>query len=60
MTKHFSFQEKYLFQGCGFSLWHLEPTMRKNWLSSVLVIMYKYSFSPDTALGERVSCYVNV
>ena len=35
-------QEKYLFQGCGFSLWHLEPSMRKNWLTSVMVIAYKY------------------
>jgi hypothetical protein len=50
----FYFQEKYLFQGCGFSLWHLEPSMRKNWLSAVMVIMYKYNFSPDTAMGERV------
>ena len=49
------FQEKYLFQGCGFSLWHLEPSMRKNWLSAVMVIMYKYNFSPDTAMGERVT-----
>jgi hypothetical protein len=28
--------------------------MRKNWLSAVLVIMYKYNFSPDTPMGERV------
>ena len=37
-------QEKYMFQGCGFSLWHLEPSMRKNWLSAVLVIG-KYEIS---------------
>lgn len=31
--------------------------MRKNWLSAVMVIMYKYNFSPDTAMGERVSAF---
>ena len=34
-------QEKFLFQGCGFSLWYMEPAMRKNWLTTVLVIAYK-------------------
>ena len=36
------------FQGCGYSIWHLEGAMRKNWLTSVLVIAYKYNCSPDT------------
>ena len=45
-------QEKYLFQGCGFSLWHLEPTMRKNWLTAVMVIAYKYKYGGhDEVLG---------
>ena len=48
-------QEKYLFQGCGFSLWHLEPSMRKNWLTAVMVIAYKYPYGHDEALvGEKI------
>ena len=52
-------QEKYLFQGCGFSLWHLEPTMRKNWLSAVMVIAYKYKYGgqhdeASAIVGEKV------
>ena len=43
-----------LFQGCGYSLWHLEPSMRKNWLTSVLVIAYKYNYSPDTTIGDKM------
>lgn len=48
-------QEKYLFQGCGFSLWHLEPPMRKNWLNTVMVIAYKYAYGHDEAkVGEKI------
>ncbi len=34
---HTLMQESLLFQGCGFSLWYLEPSLRKNWLMSALV-----------------------
>ena len=55
MTQSYNLtQEKFLFQGCGFSLWYMEPAMRKNWLTTVLVIAYKYSYSPETVIGEKV------
>ena len=47
-------QESHMFQGCGFSLWHLEPSLRKNWLSAVLVIVYKYNYSPEEVVGEKL------
>ena len=50
----FMMQEKFLFQGCAYSIWHLEPPMRKNWLTSVLVIAYKYNYNPDSTVGEKM------
>ena len=49
-------------QGCGFSLWHLEPTMRKNWLSAVMVIAYKYKYGgqhdeASAIVGEKVRSF---
>ena len=38
---HTLMQESHLFQGCGFSLWYLEPSLRKNWLLATVVIFYK-------------------
>ena len=38
---HTLMQESRLFQGCGFSLWYLEPSLRKNWLLATVVIFYK-------------------
>ena len=50
---HTLMQESHMFQGCGFSLWYLEPSLRKNWLLAVLVIFYKYDFNCDTVIGEK-------
>ena len=52
----------FFFQGCGFSLWHLEPTMRKNWLSAVMVIAYKYKYGgqhdeASAIVGEKVRLF---
>jgi hypothetical protein len=41
-------------QGCGYTLWHLEPTARKNWLEAALVLVYKYNFSEPEPLSEKV------
>jgi hypothetical protein len=41
-------------QGCGYTLWHLEPTARRNWLDSALVLVYKYNFSEPEPLSEKV------
>ena len=38
---HTLMQESHIFQGCGFSLWYLEPSQRKNWLLATVVIFYK-------------------
>ena len=42
------------YQGCGYTLWHLEPTVRKNWLEAALVIVYKYNFSEPESLSDKV------
>ena len=41
-------------QGCGYTLWHLEPTARRNWLEAALVFVYKYNFSEPEPLSEKV------
>jgi hypothetical protein len=57
---HTLMQESQLFQGCGFSLWYLEPSLRKNWLMSALVIFYKYDFYADTILGDKAIGIVRI
>ena len=48
------FKENLLYHGCGYTLWYLEPIVRKNWLDSCLVLVYKYNFSEPEQLGEKV------
>ena len=50
---HTLMQESHIFQGCGFSLWYLEPNLRKNWLLAAVVIFYKYNFNVDTIIGDK-------
>lgn len=47
-------QENLIYQGNGYTLWFLEPTVRKNWLEACLVIVYKYNFSEPDPLSEKV------
>ena len=51
---HSILSENLIYQGCGYTLWHLEPTTRKNWLEAALVIVYKYNFSEPETLSEKV------
>ncbi|CAB4070119.1 UNC79 [Lepeophtheirus salmonis] len=53
-------QESHLFQGCGYSLWHLEPSARKSWLSAVLVMVYKYNYPPEEVVGERLTGLIRI
>ncbi len=53
-------QESLLFQGCGFSLWYLEPSLRRNWLMAALVIFYKYNFNRNAILGEKATGIVRI
>eukprot|EP00094_Tigriopus_californicus_P000131 TCALIF_00127-PA protein Name:"Similar to UNC79 Protein unc-79 homolog (Homo sapiens)" AED:0.02 eAED:0.04 QI:0/0/0/0.66/0.5/0.33/3/0/2591 len=53
-------QESMLYQGCGFSLWYLEPSLRRNWLTAAMVIFYKYDFNCDTIIGEKTSGLVKI
>ena len=41
-------------QGCSYTLWHLEPCLRKQWLEAMLVLVYKYNFSEPDQLSEKV------
>ena len=47
-------EENLLFQGCGYTLWQLEPVVRKAWLEATLVLVYKYNFSEPEPLSEKV------
>ena len=47
-------RENLIYQGCSYTLWHLEPTVRKNWLESCLVLVYKYNFSEPETLSDKV------
>jgi hypothetical protein len=57
---HTLMQEHLIFPGCGYSLWFLEPSLRKSWLLAALVIFYKYNFNADPILGERASGIVRI
>ena len=52
---HTLMQESHLFQGCGFSLWYLEPSLRKNWLLATVVIFYKYNINADSLTADKGS-----
>ena len=47
------FRENLIYQGCSYTLWHLEPTVRKNWLEACLVLVYKYNFSEPETLSDK-------
>ena len=47
-------QENLIYQGCAYTLWYLEPVLRRNWLEACLVLVYKYNFSEPESLREKV------
>ena len=51
---HSILRENLIYQGTAYTLWHLEPTTRKNWLEACLVIVYKYNFSEPETLSDKV------
>ena len=51
---HSILKENLIYQGTAYTLWHLEPTTRKNWLEACLVIVYKYNFSEPETLSDKV------
>jgi len=46
--------ENLIFQGLHYTLWHLEPIVRKQWLEACLVLVYKYNFSEPEQLSDKV------
>ena len=57
---HTLMQESHLFQGCGFSLWYLEPSLRKNWLLATVVIFYKYNINADSLTADKAIGLVRI
>ena len=55
---HTLMQESHLFQGCGFSLWYLEPSLRKNWLLATVVIFYKVMTEFDRISTTLNNCTI--
>lgn len=51
---HYKSNECYQNQMFNYSLWHLEQYPRRNWIFSMLVILYKYSYTQPPQ-----SAYVN-
>ena len=47
-------QENLIYHGCSYTLWHLEPCLRKQWLETMLVLVYKYNFSEPDNLSDKV------
>ena len=47
-------KENLMHHGCGYTLWYLEPIVRKNWLDCCLVLAYKYNFSEPEPLSAKV------
>jgi hypothetical protein len=53
-------QENLIYHGCSYTLWHLEPCLRKQWLEAMLVLVYKYNFSEPENLSDKVIGLVRI